>query len=163
MIHYITTQGLGQPWVGNELYVLRRQNVPFVLHAMRRPEQKLFDSEWAAELNRDTRTIYPIPPLAMVVSMLLAPLLFRGRFVSALFNALIGKRESARARVATLAHFRSSLCSHCSGSPKSVARTLESNSWRVPGACRSLPWRLHTVGAPVDSCRPFSPSTRADP
>ena len=105
MIHYVTTQGLGQPWVGNELHVLQRDGIPFVLHAMRAPDQKLFESDWATRLNRETRTIYPLPPARMALSLAVAPVLFRRRFLSALLNALFGERESMRARVATLAHF----------------------------------------------------------
>jgi len=105
MIHYMTTQGLGQPWVGNELNQLRAAGVPFVLHAMRKPEQKLFESEWATQLNRQTKTLYPLPIGAFVMSMLLAPCLFGGRYFSALANALFGPRESMRARLATLYHF----------------------------------------------------------
>lgn len=105
MIHYITTQGLGQPWVGTELNVVRTNGVPFVLHAMRRPQIDMFDSEWAAQLNRDTRFLYPLPVLGMTVTILMAPALFGGRFIAALANALFGRRESFRARVSVLAHF----------------------------------------------------------
>ena len=105
MIHYITTQGLGQPWVGNELHVLQREGIPFVLHAMRPPEQRLFESEWATKLDSDTRTIYPLPLVGMVLSIVVAPVLFRRRFLTALLNGFFGHRESMRAWVATLAHF----------------------------------------------------------
>jgi len=49
--------------------------------------------------------IYPLPVLAFIVSALAAPLLFRGRFFAALCNALYGKREHLRARIAGIAHF----------------------------------------------------------
>ena len=104
MIHYVTTQGLGQPWVGNELNVLQREGIPFVLHAMRPPEQKLFESEWATRLDRETRTIYPLPPAGLVLSIVAAPVLFRRRLLGAFLNAVFGERESMRARVATFAH-----------------------------------------------------------
>ncbi|MBI1367296.1 MAG: glycosyltransferase [Planctomycetes bacterium] len=104
MIHYMTTQGLGQPWVGNELNIVQRSGIPFRLHAMRRPEQKLFESPWAAELNRRTNVLYPLPPIGLILSMLAAPFLFGGRFFAALGEALFGPRESMRARLATLAH-----------------------------------------------------------
>ncbi len=32
-IHYMTTIGVGDAWVGNELRVVSRAGVPFVLHA----------------------------------------------------------------------------------------------------------------------------------
>lgn len=104
MIHYMTTQGLGQPWVGNELREVDAAGVPFRLHAMRAPEQELFSSEWAAELNRATRTLYPIGAIELIVSLVAAPVFFGGRFFGALMNAVFGERESMRARVATFWH-----------------------------------------------------------
>jgi hypothetical protein len=105
MIHYITTNGIGNAWVGNELRIVQRENIPFVLHGIRGPQQKFFDSDWAIDLNRRTRVIYPIRPWAMAASLLWAPLLFSWRFWAGLFNAMFGKRESLRCRVACLAHF----------------------------------------------------------
>jgi colanic acid/amylovoran biosynthesis glycosyltransferase len=105
MIHYVTTNGIGDAWVGNELRVVRRAGIPTVLHAMRPPHQHFFASEWAAELHRATRQIYPLPPVRAVVSVVLAPARFGGRFWAALGNALFGERESLRARLACLAHF----------------------------------------------------------
>src|SRR4051812_43813611 len=104
MIHYMTTTGISNAWVGNELHVVKGAGVPVALHALRPPQQRFFDSEWATQLARETRVLYPIPPLRMAASLLAAPLVFRGRFFGALANALFGKRESFRARVATLAH-----------------------------------------------------------
>lgn len=105
MIHYITTNGIGNAWVGNELRIVQRAGVPFVLHGMRGPQQKFFESDWANNLRRDTRTMYPIPTLGMALSILLAPFLFGGRFFAAFFNALFGQRESFRCRIACLSHF----------------------------------------------------------
>ena len=105
MIHYITTNGLGNAWVGNELRVMGRAGVPFVLHSMRSPGTTFFKSEWARRLDGETCVIYPVPPLGLAVSALIAPFLFRGRFFAALGNALFGKRESMRARFAALWHF----------------------------------------------------------
>jgi colanic acid/amylovoran biosynthesis glycosyltransferase len=105
MIHYMSTFGVGDAWVANELHVVESQGVPFVLHAMRAPTRALFASAWAAELARETRVIYPLPKLALVSSVAAAPFRFGGRFFAALGNALFGKRESLRARTAALWHF----------------------------------------------------------
>ena len=104
MIHYITTQGLGQPWVGNELSVLQQEAIPFRLHAMRKPAQKLFESRWAGELNRNTEVLYPLPIMGLLSSVLAAPFIFGSEFFSALRNALFGRRENLRARIATFGH-----------------------------------------------------------
>lgn len=105
MIHYITTNGIDNAWVGNELRVIQRKGVPITLHAMRSSTQRFFSSDWAAALRRKTRTIYPIGPIAGTASILLAPALFGRRYFAALTNALFGRRESLRARLAGLAHF----------------------------------------------------------
>ena len=105
MIHYITLTGIGQPWVANELSRVDAAGVPFMLHAMRPPDEVLHASEWAARLNQRTVAIYPVPVVALIASVLAAPLRFRGRFFAALWNALCGRREHLRARVAGIAHF----------------------------------------------------------
>lgn len=105
MIHYITTNGVGQAWVGNELQRLEHEGIPFVLHAMREPHQRYFTDEWMERMSASTRKIYPIRPLAMAASLVLAPFLFGGRFFAALGNALLGKRESARKRAVAFVHF----------------------------------------------------------
>ena len=84
MIHYITLTGIGQPWVANELSRVDAAGVPFMLHAMRRPDEVLHASEWAARLNQRTVAIYPVPVVALIASVLAAPLRFRGRFFAAL-------------------------------------------------------------------------------
>jgi len=104
MIHYITTNGIGNAWVANELGQVRRAGVPFVLHAMRKVEETFHLSEWAQQLHRQTRAIYPLPVAGTIASCLAAPFLFRGRFFAALGNALFGERESRRARIASLVH-----------------------------------------------------------
>jgi colanic acid/amylovoran biosynthesis glycosyltransferase len=104
MIHYITTNGIGNAWVANELSRLEAAGVPFVLHALRKPEALFHGSDWAVRLNQRTRSIYPLPGPALVLSLLLAPLLFRGRFFAALLNALFGRREHLRARLGGIAH-----------------------------------------------------------
>jgi colanic acid/amylovoran biosynthesis glycosyltransferase len=104
MIHYMTVFGIGDAWVGNELHTVQTAGVSFVLHAMRRPTRKLFDSLWAHDLNAKTRVLYPLPPLGIVVAVVAAPFRFGGRFFVALANALFGRRESLRNRVASIAH-----------------------------------------------------------
>lgn len=105
MIHYITSDGLGQPWVGNELRVVTRAGVPVTLHAMRAPKQVHFESEWARQMAGSTRALYPLSPVDVVISAVLAPFLFGGRWAAALANALFGERENLRARFSALAHF----------------------------------------------------------
>lgn len=105
MIHYITTNGIGQAWVTAELRVMERKGVPCVLHAMRQPHLHFFRSAWASRINEATRLIYPMPVIGTAVSLLMAPILFRGRFLSGLLNALFGKRESLRVRISASAHF----------------------------------------------------------
>ena len=104
MIHYITNMGIGDPWVGNELRVVEQAGIPFILHAMRKPEGEYFVSPWAERLNRTTRLVYPISPFGIMLSVVAAPFLFRGRFLNALANAFFGKRENVRGRIAGIAH-----------------------------------------------------------
>ena len=105
MIHYVTQNGIGNAWVANELSRLEAASVPFQLHAMRKPEQLFHTSPWAHRLDQHTQVIYPLPWLALMVSLLLAPGMFKSRFFAAFWNALFGEREHLRARLAGLAHF----------------------------------------------------------
>jgi glycosyltransferase involved in cell wall biosynthesis len=105
MIHYITTNGTGNAWVPNELGQLQRAGVPFVLHTMRRPSETFHSSAWARKINEEMQAIYPVPLLGVLASVIAAPFIFRGRFFSALWNALFGERETFRGRVAVIAHF----------------------------------------------------------
>src|SRR5262245_5022069 len=104
MIHYITTQGIGDAWVGNELRVVRRAGIPFVLHALRRPKVTYFASDWAEEEEHRTRYLYPLPAAELVWAAGVAPFRFGRRFFRALGNALFGRRESLRGHVACLGH-----------------------------------------------------------
>src|SRR5687768_9553455 len=104
MIHYITTNGIGNAWVAAELQIIGRKGIPCVLHSMRGPHQNFFGSGWADEINRKTKLIYPLPPVGFAISILAAPFLYGGRFFSAFGNALFGRREHLRARVAAIAH-----------------------------------------------------------
>ena len=105
MIHYITSNGIGNAWVANELSRIDASGVPYRLHTMRPPEKLLHGSDWAVQLNQRTIAIYPLPPVGLLVSALAAPVLFGDRFFAALLNALFGKREHLRARIAGIAHF----------------------------------------------------------
>lgn len=104
MIHYITTNGIMTPWVAAEVRAMRDRGVPCVLHSMRPMQMNFFTSAWARAMAEETRILYPLPPVGLAVSMLLAPLLFRGRFFAALLNAVFGEREHTRARIAGIAH-----------------------------------------------------------
>jgi glycosyltransferase involved in cell wall biosynthesis len=104
LIHYITTNGIEAPWIAIELEILERREVPWVLHSLRKPGQNFFGAAWAAGVNARTRVLYPLPRLRMAADVMAAPLRFRSRFASALANALFGRRESLRARVASIAH-----------------------------------------------------------
>ena len=105
MIHYFTGNGVGNAWVANELSGMAAAKVPFVLHAMRKPERLMHGSDWVRRINEETRELYPLPPLPLLLSLLAGPFMFGGRFFAALFNALFGTREHLRARVAGIAHF----------------------------------------------------------
>lgn len=104
MIHYVTQNGIGNAWVANELSRVEAAGVPVALHAMRAPDKLLHDSDWAVAMNRRTELMYPLPLVAMFFSLLAAPFRFRGRFFSALWNAVFGRREHLRARLAGIAH-----------------------------------------------------------
>lgn len=105
MIHYVTQNGIGNAWVANELSRVEGAGLPVALHAMRAPDKLLHDSPWAVAMNRRTELMYPLPLLAIFLSLLAAPFRFRGRFFSALWNAFFGRREHLRARLAGIAHF----------------------------------------------------------
>ncbi len=104
MIHYMTSNGMGNAWVGNELRVVLSHGIPVVLHALNKPPSTFFESEDMRRLERETRYLYPLPPLGFALSVLLAPLRFRGRFVGALWNVLSGERESLNVRARSLLH-----------------------------------------------------------
>ena len=105
MIHYITSNGIGNAWVGTELQIVQKTGIPFVLHSMRPPHQNFFISETATRINSETRLIYPLPIVGLVISLFLAPFLFGGCFFSALCNALFSPRESMRVKISSMSHF----------------------------------------------------------
>lgn len=105
MIHYMTTNGIGNAWVANELHQLTRHKIPFKLHAMRSPGEHFHASQWALDMDRDTNLLYPLHLPSLLRALIVAPFCFGMRFWGALFNAMFGKRESLRVRIAGLAHF----------------------------------------------------------
>jgi glycosyltransferase involved in cell wall biosynthesis len=104
-IHYMTTMGVGDAWVGNELRVVSAAGIPFVLHALNRPTQTYFSSDDVAVMGRATRVLYPVPKAQLTLDVLAAPFRFGRRFFGGLWNALTGERESFRVRLTGLWHF----------------------------------------------------------
>lgn len=104
MIHYMTTQGVGDAWVGNELRIVKRAEIPIALTALNRPGSTYFTSDDIAALESATLYLYPVSKLAVLGSFLIAPLRFGSRFFAALWNALTGPRESFRIRLIGLWH-----------------------------------------------------------
>ena len=105
MIHYMTADGIASPWNANEISRVQLAGIPFTLNALRKPENFSHEADWAHKMNDETVSIYPLAPLRLVLSLLLAPVFFRGRYFSALFNALFGRRESLKVRIAAIVHF----------------------------------------------------------
>lgn len=105
MIHYMTTIGVGDAWVGNELRIVKRNDIPFQLHALTLPEKTFFSSEDVAEMGRNTNAIYPLSKIKALAAVAAGPFRFGGRFFAALGNALFGKRESFRNRIVSIWHF----------------------------------------------------------
>lgn len=105
MIHYFTSNGIGNAWVANELSVVRKAQIPFVLNALRKAESSFHRAAWAQKLNDETIEIYPLPLIGTLVSILAAPFLFRQRFFAGLGNALVGRRENSRSRLVCFMHF----------------------------------------------------------
>jgi colanic acid/amylovoran biosynthesis glycosyltransferase len=100
----MTSNGLGNAWVGNELGVVLPHGIQVRLHALYRPESTFFESEAMERLGHDAFYLYPLPTAGMVASVLSAPVRFRSRFAGALWNALTGPRENATVRAKTLWH-----------------------------------------------------------
>lgn len=105
MIHYMTTQGVGDAWVGNELRVVTKAGIPVRLHALNRPASTYFTAPDIEALNRATNVIYPLSPLRALLAALAAPVRFGPRALAALWNALTGERESVRVRLTGLWHY----------------------------------------------------------
>lgn len=105
MIHYMTSNGLGNAWVGNELRVMLGHGIPVKLHALYAPSNTFFESEDMVRLGREARYLYPLSPVSFVGAVLAAPFKFRGRFIQALWNVATGPRESLAIRGKSLVHF----------------------------------------------------------
>jgi glycosyltransferase involved in cell wall biosynthesis len=105
MIHYISTNGVGNAWVGNELRVVTRAGIPVELHSLRKPDGTFFSSADVDQLNKSTRVIYPLSAIDVIGALFSGPFQFRGRFFAALTNALFARRESFTIRLKCLWHF----------------------------------------------------------
>ncbi|GHF75722.1 colanic acid biosynthesis glycosyltransferase WcaL [Seohaeicola zhoushanensis] len=105
MIHYMTTQGVGDAWVGNELRMVTKAGIPVRLHALNRPASTYFTAADIDALNRATNVIYPLSPLRALGAALAAPIRFGPRALAALWNALTGERESLRVRLTGIWHY----------------------------------------------------------
>src|SRR5688572_14977619 len=101
----MTSNGLGNSWVGNELRVVVAEGIPVRLHALYRPQSTFFESADMERIGREARYLYPLPPVGFAISLLAAPLLFGGRYFAALWNTLTGPRESFKIRLKTMWHF----------------------------------------------------------
>ena len=105
MIHYMTTQGVGDAWVGNELRIVKKAGIPVRLHALMRPEKTYFSSPDIAAMAEETGVIYPLSKGAALRAVLAGPSRFKGAFWAALKDACFGPRESLRNRLVGLWHF----------------------------------------------------------
>lgn len=105
MIHYMTTQGVGDAWVANELRIVGQARIPFRLHALNKSGQIYFNSSDIAALSEATSYLYPLSPLSAAIAVFAAPFRFRTRAFSAMLNAIFGQRESARTRLVGIWHF----------------------------------------------------------
>lgn len=105
MIHYMTIQGVGDAWVGNELRGIVKAGLPFRLHALKAPKSTFFTSDDIAQMERETTYIYPLSKGAALAATLAGPFRFGRRFFAALGNAFFGERESMRNRAVGVWHF----------------------------------------------------------
>jgi glycosyltransferase involved in cell wall biosynthesis len=110
MIHYITSTGVGNAWVGNELMALAGRGVPFRLHSLHKPAATFFKSDHVKQIAEQTNYIYPLSVWRMFTSLLLAPVLFPRFFFPALWNSVFGRKESSSIRMKSILHF----CVACS-------------------------------------------------
>ena len=105
MIHYITSNGVGNAWVGNELTQLSRCNIPFVLHSLHGPQQTYFKSPAVNEINQKTKFIYPVSPINLLAAVCTGPFVFGQHFWFALLNSVFGRKESFTVRLKSILHF----------------------------------------------------------
>lgn len=105
MIHYITSNGVGNAWVGNELMALSKQNIPFLLHSLHGAQQTYFKSPVVNEINDKTKFIYPISPVQLIAAVLAGPFNFGSHFWPAFLNSVFGRKESFTVRLKSILHF----------------------------------------------------------
>ena len=105
MIHYITSNGVGNAWVGNELTQLSQHSIPFVLHSLHGPRQTYFKSPAVNEINQKTKFIYPISPVNLLAAVFSGPFIFGQHFWFALLNSIFGRKESFTVRLKSILHF----------------------------------------------------------
>lgn len=132
VIHYMTTMGVGGAWVANELRVLKREGIPFTLHSLRKPDMTFYSAEDIATFDRETRTLYPLKKALFLKDLALAPFYHHTRFFAALWNALTGKRETPRARIAGIWHL--ALACHWVASLRNQPVTHIHSQWAHSGA-----------------------------
>ncbi len=105
MIHYITSTGVGNAWVGNELMALADRGIPFRLHSLHKPTATFFKSEQVKQIAEQTNYIYPLGVWRVLTSLLLAPFIFPRYFFPALWNSFFGRKESFSIRLKSILHF----------------------------------------------------------
>lgn len=105
MIHYMTSTGVGNAWVGNELMALADSGIPYQLHSLHRPGATFFKSEQVADIEQQTNYLYPLGAWRVFSSVLVAPFLFQHRFFPALWNSIFGRKESFSVRLKSILHF----------------------------------------------------------
>jgi len=105
MIHYITSTGVGNAWVGNELMALADRGIPFRLHSLHKPTATFFKSEQVKQIAEQTNYIYPLSVWRVITSLLLAPFIFPRYFFPALWNSFFGRKESFSVRLKSILHF----------------------------------------------------------
>jgi glycosyltransferase involved in cell wall biosynthesis len=101
----MSTNGVGDAWVGNELRVVKSRGIPFALDALNPPRQSYFAAGDIADMARATTEIYPLRRRDAALAFAAGPARFGARFFAALWNALTGPRESYRNRAVGLWHF----------------------------------------------------------
>ncbi len=85
---FLTSNGVGNAWVPDQVLGLRARGVPVELHALHAAEQDFHGSERIEALRAETHRVYPVAWAAVVRDLLLAPFRFRGRLLGALASAL---------------------------------------------------------------------------
>lgn len=145
MIHYMTIQGVGDAWVGNELRGVKAAGIPVALHALRRPAKTFFSSGDIAALDRETRTIYPLSKGRALAALIAAPFRFGGRFWRALGSALFGPRESLRIRALGLWHL--AVACHWAAGLRGERVSLIHSQWAHAGASVAM-YGARLLGVP---------------